>query len=108
MSSVLLPQSRIEIGHATFGNQRVPVTVSLEWSRYFYNLTSALNTGLAGFTGSPGANGAAVSLADSDGGGDVEFIPGPKGERGEQGPPGPAIFMLEDPIETETFIFVGS
>jgi hypothetical protein len=102
MPSVLLPQSRIAIGHAMYGGQRVPVMVDLEWSRYFYNLTTALNGGLAGFTGAQGQAGAAVALS-SDEGGEVEFIPGPPGPKGDRGEPGPALWMLEDPQETEVF-----
>lgn len=76
---VTLPQSRIAIGHATYGGQRVPVMVDLEWSRYFFNLTTSLNAGLAGFVGAQGSAGAAIAMLSDDGGGDIEFIPGPPG-----------------------------
>ena len=71
--SVTKPQGRIEIGYATFGAQRVPVTISIEWDRYLSLLTSELNAGLAGFTGAQGQAGAAVAMLD-DGGGDGEQI----------------------------------
>ena len=76
--SVTKPQGRIEIGYATFGAQRVPVTISIEWDRYLSLLTSELNAGLAGFTGAQGQAGAAIALL-GDSGGEFEFIPGPPG-----------------------------
>ena len=99
---VTKPQGRIKIGTVMVGGQAVPVTVDLEWDRYFDVLTRALNGGLAGFTGAQGQAGAAVALS-SDEGGEVEFIPGPPGPKGDRGEPGPALWMLEDPQETEVF-----
>jgi hypothetical protein len=99
---VTKPQGRIEVGHAVYNGQRVPVTISLEWDRFLDTLTRALNGGLAGFTGAQGQAGAAVALS-SDEGGEVEFVPGPPGPKGDRGEPGPALWMLEDPQETEVF-----
>jgi hypothetical protein len=45
--------------------------VDLEWSRYFFNLTTALNAGLAGFVGAQGQAGAAIALAADDGDGEA-------------------------------------
>jgi hypothetical protein len=46
----------------------VPVTVDIEWDRYFDVLTRELNAGLAGFVGAQGQAGAAVALASDDDG----------------------------------------
>lgn len=79
------------------------MTISVEWMRYLEQLTAQSNSFLASaLVGAQGVAGASVML-DDGGGADVEFVPGPKGERGERGEPGPAIFLLEDPVETEIF-----
>jgi hypothetical protein len=96
------PQARIQIGTATMGGAIVPVMIDQEWMRFFSLQANALNGGLAGFTGAQGQAGAAVALS-SDEGGEVEFIPGPPGPKGDRGEPGPALWMLEDPQETEVF-----
>jgi hypothetical protein len=44
-----------------------------------------------------------VVLSSDDGGSSESFIPGPPGQQGPQGIPGPALYLLEDPVETETF-----
>lgn len=101
--SITKPQGRIEVGHAVYNGQRVPVTISLEWDRFLSLLTTELNRGLAGFTGAQGQSGAAVAMLSDSGESDVEFVPGPKGDKGDRGEPGPAIFMLEDPVVIEEF-----
>lgn len=65
-TAVTKPQGRIKIGTAMVGGQVVPVTVDLEWDRYFDVLTRELNAGLAGFVGAQGQAGAAIALAASD------------------------------------------
>ncbi len=65
---VTKPQGRIKIGTAMVGGQTVPVTVDIEWDRYFDVLTRELNAGLAGFIGAQGAAGAAVAMLSDDGG----------------------------------------
>lgn len=100
---VVAPQARIHIGTATYDGRVVPVTISQEWMLFLERLTSQSNSFLASaLVGAQGVAGASVML-DDGGGADVEFVPGPKGERGERGEPGPAIFLLEDPVETEIF-----
>ena len=100
---VVAPQARIHIGTATYGGKPIPVTISTEWMRYLEQLTAQSNSFLASApVGAQGVAGASVML-DDGGGADVEFIPGPKGDKGERGEPGPAIFLLEDPVETEVF-----
>lgn len=100
---VTKPQGRIPVGFAMVNGQRVPVTVDLEWDRYLSILTLELNRGLAGFTGAQGAAGAALAMIGDEGSQEVEFVPGPKGDKGDRGEPGPAIFMLEDPVVVEEF-----
>lgn len=100
---VTKPQGRIPVGFATVGGQRVPITIDLEWDRYLSTLTTELNRGLAGFTGAQGSAGAAIAMFGDEGGAEVDFVPGPKGEKGDRGEPGPAIFLLEDPIVIEEF-----
>lgn len=100
---VTKPQGRIEVGYAVYGGQRVPVTISLEWDRFLSTLTAELNRGLAGFTGAQGSAGAAIAMLSEEGGAETEFVPGPKGDKGDRGEPGPAIFMMEDPIVIQEF-----
>lgn len=112
MPSVLtLPQGRIPIGFAMVNGQRVEVTIDQEWMRYFVTLTARAG-GVVGVSTTEIVNrldrAADVVILDGDSGGDVEFIPGPQGPQGPKGDPGPALWMLEDPQETETFIFVGN
>ena len=76
---VTKPQGRIKIGTAMVGGQVAPVTIDIEWDRYLDTLTRALNAGLAGFVGAQGSAGAAIAMLSDDGGGDIEFIPGPPG-----------------------------
>jgi len=86
------------------GNQKVPIMIDQEWARFFFELTAQSNSYQASaLVGAQGIAGASVMSMDSDGGGDVEFVPGPKGDKGERGEPGPAIWMLEDPIENDVF-----
>ncbi len=103
MTVVTKPQGRISIGHATVGGQRVPITIDLEWDRYLDVLTRELNRGLAGFTGAQGSAGAAIGMLGDEGGAETEFVPGPKGDKGDRGEPGPAIWMMEDPVIVEEF-----
>lgn len=65
---VTKPQGRIKIGAAMVGGQMVPVTVDIEWDRYFDVLTRELNAGLAGFTGAQGSAGAAIAMLSDDSG----------------------------------------
>lgn len=107
MTSVLtLPQGRIPIGVAMVNGQRVEVTIDQEWMRYFVTLTERAG-GVVGTSTTEIVTrldrAADVVILDGDGGGDVEFIPGPKGDKGERGDPGPALWMLEDPIENDVF-----
>lgn len=103
MTTVNAPQARIAIGFATVGGQRVPIMIDHEWMRYFSELTAQSNSyQSSALVGAQGVAGASVMM-DSDAGGDVEFVPGPKGDKGERGEPGPALWMLEDPIETEIY-----
>jgi len=103
MTIVTKPQGRIAIGHATVQGQQVPIMADLEWNLYFERLTAQSNSYQASaLVGAQGIAGASVML-DGDGGGDVEFVPGPKGDKGERGEPGPAIWMLEDPVENDVF-----
>jgi len=104
MSLVTLPQARIPIGHATVGGQKVQITIDQEWMRYLELLTAQSNGYQASaLDGAQGAAGASAVMFDGGESGGVEFVPGPKGDRGERGEPGPALWMLEDPQETEIF-----
>lgn len=100
-----VPPTRIPIGTATVGGQRVELFLNPEWARYFDSLniqvtsTSAAVGAGPGAPGTTGAAGAGVSLSD-DGGRDVEFIPGPPGSQGPQGV-GAALFLLQDPPESQ-------
>jgi len=79
MSIVTKPQGRIAIGHATVQGQQVPIMADLEWNLYFERLTAQSNSYQASaLVGAQGIAGASVML-DGDGGGDVEFVPGPPG-----------------------------
>lgn len=104
----LPPPSRVALGFANVAGQRVEVLVNPEWARYFESLNSQVNVtssavGLPGAAGATGAAGAAVSLANSDDGGAVEFIPGPPGQPGPQGDPGPALFLMQEPESNDVF-----
>ena len=101
---VTKPQGRIAIGYAMVNDKRVPVTIDVEWDKYLLFLTNQSN-GYEGsaLVGAQGVAGASVMLDGGEGGGDVEFVPGPRGPQGERGEPGPALWMLEDPQETEVF-----
>ena len=82
----------------------MPVTLDMEWDKFFEYLTAQSNSYQASaLVGAQGVAGALAMSMSSDGSEGVEFIPGPPGPRGEQGLPGPAIFMLEDPIENDVF-----
>lgn len=103
MTVVVPPQARIQIGTARMGNQTVPVLIDQEWMLFFSQQANALNGGLAGFTGAQGSAGAAIAMLGDEGGAETEFVPGPKGDKGDRGEPGPAIWMLEDPVIVEEF-----
>lgn len=103
MNIVTKPQGRIPVGFAMWQGQKVPITIDLEWDRYLDTLTRELNAGLAGFTGAQGAAGAAIAMLSDEGGAETDFVPGPKGDKGDRGEPGPAIFLLEDPVVIEEF-----
>ena len=81
--------------------EKVEVFMTPEWARYFQGLTGQVNDSAATVF-SITSNGAA-GLMQEDGGGSVDFIPGPQGAPGEPGPAGPAIFLLQEPEDVETF-----
>lgn len=89
------------------GGQRVELFLNPEWARYLDSLNTqvvvtAAAVGQPGAPGTTGAAGAGVSLAD-EGGGSVEFIPGPTGQPGPQGEPGPALFLMQEPENNDVF-----
>jgi hypothetical protein len=49
MASVNLPQGNVFFGWADFQGRRLPVTISMEWMRVFYDLVARVG----GATGSP-------------------------------------------------------
>jgi hypothetical protein len=105
MSILTRPQGRIPIGHVVIGGQRLAVELDLEWDRYFQVLTERAGgvVGPSNIVTYISQTVAPSVVLDGGGGDDVEFIPGPQGLRGEQGPPGPAIFIMEDPAENDVF-----
>ena len=103
--SVTKPQGRIAIGWATIDGKRVAITIDMEWDRFLDGLTAQSNAATAAaLVGAQGAAGASVMTMDAGSfSGDVEFVPGPRGVKGDPGPAGPAIFLLEDPVENDIF-----
>jgi hypothetical protein len=100
------PPSRVAIGTALVGGQRVDIYLNPEWARYFESLNTTVivtsdAVGLPGADGTTGAAGSGVAFSES--GGDTEFIPGPRGEQGPKGEPGPALFMFQEPESNDVF-----
>lgn len=106
MSTLLKPQGRIPIGFAMVNGQRVPVTIDIEWDRFLDVLTERAGgvvgpNNIVNFIQSTVAP--SVVLDNGSDTGDDFVMPGPKGDKGDKGEPGPAIFLLEDPIENDIF-----
>jgi hypothetical protein len=107
MSSLLLPQGRIPIGFATVGGQRVPVEVDQQWMRYFTTLTERAGgivapTNIVNYISSTVAPSVVLDSGGDDSG-DQVMIPGPAGPQGPKGDPGPALFLMEDPIDNDIY-----
>lgn len=103
------PPTRIAIGSAMVGGQKVDLYLNPEWARYFDSLNSQVvvtsnAVGQPGAPGTTGAAGAGVSLSDEGSGGDFLPIPGPAGNPGPQGALGAALFMLQDTPESQDVI----
>lgn len=93
--------ARIAIGAVVVNGQRIEVTLSAEWARFFESLTVTTNSNTAAALNGNGAAGLASLMAD--GGDSVEFVPGPQGAPGRQGDPGPALFILQDNDTNDIF-----
>jgi hypothetical protein len=105
MSTLTLPQARIPLAWVMVNGQRVPAEIDIEWMRALIGMVDRLG-GVSGpanivnyiqsTTTPPGG------LSD-EGGNEDNFYPGPQGQKGDKGEPGPAVWLLDDPIENDVF-----
>lgn len=137
MSKIASPaQGRVPIGYVVVNGQKLDVTLTDEWARYFEALGVRSTTAATQITNIQGAvdMSSVLGTGDGDGAGDPmpgppgkdgmtgatgpalgllaadpdmpDMIPGPAGPTGQQGAPGPAIYLTQDPTDTETFFLL--
>jgi hypothetical protein len=90
MLSVPAP-TRIPLGTAQVGGQKVELFLSPEWARYFQSLNTQVQA-----NGAALAQGAAHAALLGDATDAPDLFPAPPGPPGMQGDPGLALFMLQD------------
>jgi hypothetical protein len=98
MLSVPIP-TRVPLGTAQVGGQKIEIFLSPEWARYIQSLNTQVQASAASLAQS---NAQAALLADAMEEPDV--FPGPQGPIGMQGDPGLALFLLQDDRDDQAML----